>query len=157
MRAHAARRSSVGRPSVTVCRATSNRTVTIMVDPGVMETLVRALRCRRMARLPALTGAEDLVALNATVNGRLVAVSARGTRRNALSDLRVRVHLHEAGDGWRVVALTEVTITPNKVDLLPDGSFLLVQSRCVRRPFEPVPDNAQVFSASGQALRSFRI
>ncbi|GAA2534488.1 hypothetical protein [Winogradskya humida] len=27
----------------------------------------------------------------------------------------------------------------------------------LRRPFEPVPDNAQVFSASGRALRSFRV
>jgi hypothetical protein len=48
-----------------------------------------------------------------------------------------------------------VTIAPSKVDLLPDGSLLLAQSRYSRRPFEP--DNAQVFSGSGQALRSFRI
>jgi hypothetical protein len=46
------------------------------------------------------------------------------------------------------VELTGVTIAPNKVDLLSDGSFLLVESRCIRRPFEPVPDNAQVFSPS---------
>ncbi|MDI6098823.1 hypothetical protein QLQ12_09450 [Actinoplanes sp. NEAU-A12] len=110
-----------------------------------------------MAKLPALNDAEHLVALNATVDGRLVAVSACGSRRSRLPDLRVRVHLHEAGDDWRPVELTGVTITPDEVDLLPDGSLLLVQSRCVRRPFEPVPDNAQVFSASGQALRSFRV
>lgn len=119
--------------------------------------MVRTLQCRRMAKLPALTEAEELVALNATVDGRLVAASAHGSRRNGLPGLRVRVHLHEAGDDWRPVALTGVTIAPNRVDLLPDGNFLLVQSRCVRRPFEPVPDNAQVFNASGQALRSFRI
>ena len=118
---------------------------------------MRTLQCRRMAKLPALTDAEDLVALNATVDGRLVAVSARGSRRNRLSELRVRVHLHDAGDEWRPVTLTGVTIVPDRVDLLPDGNFLLVQSRCVRRPFEPAPVNAQVFNASGQALRSFRI
>ncbi|WP_238006318.1 hypothetical protein KZZ52_36140 [Dactylosporangium sp. AC04546] len=128
-----------------------------MFDSGVMDTLVRTLQCRRMAKLPTLTDAEDLVALNATVDGRLIAVSARGSRRDGLPDLRVRVHLHEAGGDWRAVILTDVTIVPNKVDLLPDGSFLLVQSRCVHRSFKPVPDNAQVFNASGQALRSFRI
>jgi hypothetical protein len=128
-----------------------------MVTPGVIETLVRTLQRRRMAELPALADAEDLVALNATVDGRLVAVSARGSRRNGLPDLRARVHLHEAGGDWRAVALTDVTIVPNEVDLLPDGSLLLVQSGCVRRPFEPVPHNAQVLNASGQALRSFRI
>jgi len=118
---------------------------------------MRTLQCRRMAKLPALNEGEDLVALNATVDGRLIAVSASGSQRGRLPDLRVRVHLHEAGDHWRPVQLTGVTIAPNKVDLLPDGSLLLAQSRCIRRPFEPVPDNAQVFSASGQALRSFRI
>ncbi|MFJ8582372.1 hypothetical protein [Micromonospora sp. NPDC093277] len=51
-----------------------------------------------MAKLPALSDAEDLVALNATVDGRLVAVSASGSRRNGLPGLRVRVHLHEAGE-----------------------------------------------------------
>ncbi|GAA4608899.1 hypothetical protein BJY16_007066 [Actinoplanes octamycinicus] len=109
-----------------------------------------------MARLPALNDSEDLVALNATVDGRLVAVSASGSRRTPLSSLRVRAHLHD-GDDWRPVELDGPTVVPNKVDLLPDGSLLLVQSRCVRRPFEPVPDNAQIFSASGKALRSFRI
>jgi hypothetical protein len=104
-----------------------------------------------------LVDAEDLVALNATVDGRLIAVSAHGSRRNGLSVPQVRVHLHEAGDDWRPVTLTGVTIVPNKVDLLPDGKFLLAHSRTVRRPFEPVPDNAQVFDASGQALRSFQI
>jgi hypothetical protein len=64
---------------------------------------------------------------------------------------------NDAGDDWRPVELTGVTITPNKVDLLPDGNLLLVESRSIRRPFEPVRDNAQVFNASGQALRSFRI
>jgi hypothetical protein len=122
-----------------------------------LKTLVRTLQCRRIATLPALNDAEDLVALNATVDGRPVAVSASGSRRSRLFDLRVRVHLHDAGDDWRSVELAGVTIVPNKVDLLPDGSLLLVQSRCVRRPFEPVPANAQVFSAAGQALRSFRI
>lgn len=97
-----------------------------------MEDLVRTLQCRRMAKLPALNDSEDLVALNATVDGRLVAVSASGSRRSRLPDLRVRVHLHEPGDGWRAVELTGVTIEPNKVDLLPDGSPLLVQARCVR-------------------------
>jgi hypothetical protein len=110
-----------------------------------------------MAKLPELNDTEDLVALNATVDGRLVAVSASGSQCSRLPDLRARVHLYQADDGWRSVDLGGVTTAPNKVDLLADGSFLLVQSRCVRRPFEPVPDNAQVFSASGQALRSFRI
>ncbi|MBB3101625.1 hypothetical protein FHR83_009356 [Actinoplanes campanulatus] len=110
-----------------------------------------------MAKLPALNDVEELVALNATVDGRLVAVSASGSLRNRLTGLRVRIHLHTAGDDWLPVELTGVTIVPNKVDLLADGSLLLVQSRTVRRPFEPVPDNAQVFSASGHALRSFRV
>jgi hypothetical protein len=110
-----------------------------------------------MAKLPDLTGAETLVALNATVDGRLVAVSASGNRSNKLPGLRIRVHLHETGDGWRATTLTGMTKVPNKVELLPDGNFLLVQSGSVRRPFEPVPDNAHVFNAAGQALRSFRI
>ncbi|WP_052163979.1 hypothetical protein [Actinoplanes utahensis] len=110
-----------------------------------------------MARLPALEDTEELVALNATVDGRLVAVSERGSRENRLASPRVRVHLHESGDDWRPVTLTGVTMRPSKVDLLPDGDILLVQSRTVRRPFEPTPDGAQVFDASGQASRSFRI
>lgn len=118
---------------------------------------MRTLPCRRTANLPTLGEGEELVALNATVDGRLVAVSAHGSGHRWLSDLRIRVHLHEAGKDWRPVALTGVTITPDKVDVLPDGSVLLVQSRCVRRPFVPVRDNAQVFDASGQALRSFKI
>jgi hypothetical protein len=49
---------------------------------------VRTLQCRRMAKLPALNDGEDLVALSATVDGRLAAVSASGSRRSRLPDLR---------------------------------------------------------------------
>ncbi|GIE76469.1 hypothetical protein Aph02nite_24190 [Actinoplanes philippinensis] len=118
---------------------------------------MRTLQCRRMAKLPVLNAVEELVALNATVDGRLVAVSASGGRRGRLPDLRVRVHLHEAGDDWRSMELTGVTVAPTEVGLLADGSLLLVQGRSVRRPFEPAQHNAQVFSPSGKALRSFRV
>jgi hypothetical protein len=110
-----------------------------------------------MADLPALADGEDLVALNVTVGGRLIALSAQGDRRNRLKGPEVRAHLHEAGDGWRSVALTGVTVLPSKVELLPDGHFLLARSRSAPRPSGPAPDNAQVFDPAGRALRSFRL
>src|SRR5690349_10635234 len=118
---------------------------------------MRTLRCRRMADLPALADGEDLVALNVTVGGRLIALSTQGDRHNRLKDPEVRAHLHEAGDGWRSVALTGVTVLPSKVELLPDGHFLLARSRSAPRPSGPAPDNAQVFDPAGRALRSFRL
>ncbi|MDW5326769.1 hypothetical protein [Plantactinospora sp. KLBMP9567] len=71
--------------------------------------------------------------------------------------MRVRIHLHDAGHGWRQVSLSGVTIAPSRVDLLPGGEFLLVQSRCTRQPHEIAQDNAQVFDTSGQPVRSFRL
>jgi hypothetical protein len=115
------------------------------------------LHGRRTAELPPLTDGEDLVALNATVNGRLIAVSEHSGRRNRMRDVPARIHLHDTGPGWRQVPLTGVTVTPSRVDLLPGGEFLLVQSRCIRRPYKSAQDNAQVFDTSGQPLRSFRL
>jgi hypothetical protein len=119
--------------------------------------MMRTLTCRRGVDLPALPDGENLVALNATVDGRLVAVSEQLGRRNRLRDSQVTVHLHDSGHGWRRVPLTGVTVTPSRVDLLAGGEFLLAQASSVPRPYEAAPDNAQVFDATGQPVRSFRL
>src|SRR5690349_20924779 len=118
---------------------------------------MRTLQCRRLAGLPVLADGEVLAAMSATVDGRLIAVSVRGDRHDRLRGQQVRVHLHEAGDDWRPVTLTGATVTPSHVALLPGGEFLVVQARTERRPFEPVPDNAQVFDATGRTLRTFAL
>src|SRR4051812_32579807 len=118
---------------------------------------MRTLPARWRADLPALTDDEHFVAFNVTVSGGVVAVSEELGRRNRLGDRRGRGHRHEAGRGWSSVPLTGVTLAPSRVDRLPDGEFLLVQSRTGKRPYGPTRDSAQVFDPSGRPLRSFRL
>lgn len=92
------------RPPGTALRTASIAPTRSWSTWGRMTTLVRTLQCRRMAKLPELNDTEDLVALNATVDGRLVAVSVSGSQRGKLPGLRVRVHLHDV-HGWRSVEL----------------------------------------------------
>ncbi|WP_033338784.1 hypothetical protein [Catenuloplanes japonicus] len=118
------------------------------------KIMMRTLRCHRRVALPASPEGEELVALNATVHGELVAVSAPSAR---LREPRARVHLHSAADGWREIPLDGVTIAPSRVDLLPGAELLLAQSRCITPPFQAPRENAQVFDDAGRPLRAFRL
>ncbi|MEV0136209.1 hypothetical protein AB0H83_48250 [Dactylosporangium sp. NPDC050688] len=121
------------------------------------KIMMRTLRCRRRAELPPLNDGEDLAALNATVNGELVAASTPSNQPNQLRGRQARIHLYEQTHGWHQVALVGLTIDPSRVDLLPGTGYLLAQSRCIPRPYEPTNDNAQVFDGSGRPIRSFKL
>ena len=114
---------------------------------------MRALRCRQVAELPVLAGADEVVAATASVFGQLaILVAPRGSEPSADNS---RVYVHDGEQGWAVTRLTGPAIAYPLLDLLPDGGILIVGARCQRFRDGTAEDNAHVFDASGAHLRSF--